>query len=162
MTRSSFPEPIGEGVRRELKRFGPSGAMAEIVRAWPTVVGEAIARNAWPARVARDGTLHVATNSSAWAFELGLLEEDIRGRLSAALGSDAPTGLRFAPGRLPEPPSKGARREPPPGPRPSAGEREEADRLAASIDDENLRKLVAKAVAASLARAAERPDRLLD
>ena len=42
MSRRSFPEPIGDEVRRELKRFGPSGAMAEIVRAWPGVVGESL------------------------------------------------------------------------------------------------------------------------
>ena len=63
-------EPIGEEVRRELGRFGPGGAMAEIVAAWPVAVAAAIAANAWPARIARDGTLHVATSSSAWAFEL--------------------------------------------------------------------------------------------
>jgi predicted nucleic acid-binding Zn ribbon protein len=162
MTGPSLPEPIGEEVRRELKRFGPSGAMAEIVDAWPGVVGDAIARNAWPARVGRDGTLHVATSSSAWAFELGLLEADIRGRLSRELGGDAPTGLRFAPGRLPEPPS--ATRDPrrTQGPKPSFRDRKEGDRLAAPIDDENLRKLVAKAAAASLARSAKRPGRLLD
>jgi predicted nucleic acid-binding Zn ribbon protein len=162
MTRSGFPEPIGEEVRRELKRFGPTGAMAEIVRAWPRVVGEAIARNAWPARVARDGTLNVATSSSAWAFELGLLEPDIRARLSAVLGPDAPTGLRFAPGRLPEPSSDVPPAEAARGSRPSASDRREAERLAARIDDENLRKLVAKAAAASLARSPKPPDRLLD
>jgi predicted nucleic acid-binding Zn ribbon protein len=162
VSRRSFPEPIGDEVRRELKRFGPSGAMAEVVRAWPGVVGEAIARNAWPARVARDGTLHVATSSSAWSFELGLHEADIRGRLAAALGTDAPTGLRFAPGRLPEPPSDPSHPEHPGAPRPSVADRRQAEKLAAPIADENLRKLVAKAAAASLARSADRPDRLLD
>ena len=159
---SWLPEPIGEEVRRELKRFGPSGAMAEIVAAWPGVVGEAIARNAWPARVARDGTLHVATSSSAWAFELGLLAADIRDRLAATLGADAPSGLRFAPGRLPEPSAHAPdplRRRPP---QPSSADRREADRLTETIDDENLRKLVAKAAAASLANSADRPGRLLD
>jgi predicted nucleic acid-binding Zn ribbon protein len=156
------PEPIGEDIRRELKRFGPSGAMAEIVRAWPSSVGEAIARNAWPARVARDGTLHVATSSSAWAFELGLLEADIRGRLTAAVGADAPKSLRFAPGRLPEPEAPTPDREHLRPPRPSADDRREAERLAARIEDENLRKVVARAAAASLANAVGRPPRLLD
>jgi hypothetical protein len=148
-----FPEPIGDDVQRELKRFGPAGAMGEIVKAWPEAVGEAIARNAWPARVARDGTLHVATSSSAWAFELGLLEADIRGRLEARLGADAPARLRFAPGRLPEPAPEA------PGERraqlrePTAEQRREAERLAATIEDENLRKVVAKTAAQSLARA---------
>jgi predicted nucleic acid-binding Zn ribbon protein len=156
------PEPIGKGVRRELKRFGPSGAMAEIVRAWPAAVGDAIARNAWPARVARDGTLHVATSSSAWAFELGLLEADIRGRLASALGADAPKGLRFALGRLPEPESPKPDPERGRPPRPSSDDRREAERVAATIEDENLRKVVARAAAASLAKSPGRPPRLLD
>jgi hypothetical protein len=159
---SRFPERIGDEIRRELGRFGPAGAMAEIVEAWPAAVGDSIARNAWPARVSRDGTLHVATSSSAWAFELGLLEADIRGRLESALGQDAPPSLRFAPGRLPEPPAEDAENRPAPPPQPSPEDRREAARLAASIEDENLRKVVAKAAASSLARAAERPPGLID
>jgi hypothetical protein len=150
-----FPEPIGEDVQRELKRFGPAGAIGEIVKAWPAAVGGAIARNAWPARVARDGTLHIATSSSAWAFELGLLEADICKRLAAALGGDAPTQLRFAPGRLPEPAPEKAPQPSLPPPEPSPDQRREAERLAEAIEDENLRKVVAKTAAQSLARAAD-------
>ncbi len=68
------PDRIGADVQRELARFGPAEGMSEIVRAWPGAVGDQIARNAWPARLARDRTLHVATSSSAWAFELAQLE----------------------------------------------------------------------------------------
>jgi hypothetical protein len=147
------PQPIGGEVERELGRFGPAGAMAEIVRAWPDAVGESIARNAWPARVSRDGTLHVNTSSSAWAFELELLGADVLERLRNVLGNDAPGGLRFAPGRLPEPatatPEEGAAT----AVQPSAEDRRRADELAAPIEDENLRELVAKAAAASLAKA---------
>jgi hypothetical protein len=157
-----FPERIGDGVRRELKRFGPSGAMAEIVRAWPRVVGESIARNAWPARVSRDGTLHVATSSATWAFELGLLAADIQGRLATELGDEAPAALRFAPGRLPEPPADPGRAARSASPQPTPEDRREAARLAATIEDENLRKVVAEAAAASLAKAAGRPEGLLD
>jgi hypothetical protein len=157
-----FAEPLGDDVRRELKRFGPTGAMAEIVKAWPAAVGESIARNAWPARVSRDGTLHVATSSATWAFELGLLAVDIQRRLAGVLGDDAPTGLRFAPGRLPEPPAEPGRAARVPPPQPTPEDRREAARLAASIEDENLRKVVAEAAAASLAMAAVRPPGLLD
>jgi hypothetical protein len=157
-----FPEPIGSDVQRELKRFGPAGAIGEIVKAWPAAVGDAIARNAWPARVSRDATLHVATSSSAWAYELGLLEADIRTRLAGALGPDAPRRLRFAPGRLPEPPREATeegRAEPI---RPTPEQEREAASLTAAIEDENLRKVVAKAAAASLAQATVRPPRLVD
>ena len=66
-------ERIGEDVERQLGRFDGGGAMPRIVAAWPAAVGDEVARNAWPARVARDGTLHVHTSSSVWAFELGQL-----------------------------------------------------------------------------------------
>ena len=42
--------------------------MAELVEAWPAAVGEAIARNAWPARIAKDGTVHVNTAESFFAL----------------------------------------------------------------------------------------------
>src|ERR671918_476507 len=96
-------ELLGDDVRRELARFGPQAGLGEVVAAWPAAVGPGIAANAWPARIARDGTLHVATSSSAWAFELTHLEATVRERLAERLGAAAPPALRFAPGRLPEP-----------------------------------------------------------
>ena len=157
-----FPEQIGRDVQRELKRFGPAGAIGEVVKAWPAAVGDAIARNAWPARVSRDATLHVATSSSAWAYELGLLEADIRERLAEALGPDAPKRLRFAPGRLPEPPREVAEKGRAEPVRPTPEQERDAASLAAAIEDENLRKVVAKAAAASLAQTTGRPPRLVD
>ena len=46
-------ERIGDEVRKTLGRFGGAGAMAEVVEAWPEAVGELVAANAWPARLAR-------------------------------------------------------------------------------------------------------------
>ncbi|MEP6908841.1 MAG: DUF721 domain-containing protein [Actinomycetota bacterium] len=147
------PERIGAEVQRELKRFGPAEGMTEIVRAWPEAMGEQIARNAWPSRISRDGKLHVATASSAWAFELAQLEPKLLERLGEALGEARPAGLRFAPGKLPEPSAD----DDPTGTRvvrePTAEERELAAAMASGIEDETLRKIVAKAAAASLARA---------
>jgi hypothetical protein len=146
------PERIGDDVRREFKRFGPAGAIADVVAAWPGAVGDQIAQNAWPARIARDGTLHIATSSSAWAFELGLLEETLLERLASDLGDRTPARLRFAPGRLPEAtppqPERGARG----GPDVTPQHVQAGEELAATISDENLRKLVARAAAASLAK----------
>ena len=140
-------ERIGDAVRSELGRFGTTGAMADLVALWPGAVGDAMAANAWPARLSRDGTLHVNTSSSAWAFELGQLESDIRGRL----GEQAPAKLRFAPGPLPEtaPSVSETRREPPP--EPSSEDAAQARGWAAAIDSEELRKTVEKAARASLA-----------
>jgi predicted nucleic acid-binding Zn ribbon protein len=147
------PERIGDEVQRELSRFGPAEGMAEIVRAWPAAVGEQIALNAWPARLARDRTLHVATSSSAWAFELAQLEPKLRERLGERLGETAPTALRFAPGKLPERSSDEIESRSRRGREATPEERELAAALAAEIEDENLRKIVAKAALASLSRA---------
>jgi hypothetical protein len=146
------PERIGDEVQRELSRFGPAERMTEIVRAWPAAMGDQIARNAWPARLSRDGKLHVAASSSAWAFELAQLEPKLLERLSEALGDQAPVGLRFAPGKLPEPPSGGGPTSPRSVGKPTQSNLDSAAELASAIDDESLRKIVAKAAAASLAR----------
>jgi hypothetical protein len=142
---------VGNHIARELKRFGPALGMAPVVEAWPEAVGAEIARNAWPARLARDGTLHVHTKDSIWAFELTSRAEEIRRRL----GADGPRRLAFAAGPLPEPvplPSEEQLRRPA---IPTAAHVAEAHSLARGIRDEELRKVVAKAAAASLARAAD-------
>jgi hypothetical protein len=140
---------VGNEVARELGRFGPLLGIASVVEAWPAAVGAEIARNAWPARLARDGTLHVHARDSVWVFELTSRAEEIRGRL----GEHAPSRLKFTPGPLPEPSadlSAGPEKTPP---KPNAKHLAEADSLVRVIRDEDLRKVVAKTVAASLARA---------
>lgn len=149
-------ERIGDSVRKELGRFGSAGAMADIVEAWPGLVGEQVAANAWPARLARDGTLHVNASSSAWAFELGHLENEILPRIREALGKLAPRRLRFAPGPLPEPSGEASRGAPEPLPEVTLDQAREAHDWASAIDSEELRKRVEKAARASLARAADR------
>jgi hypothetical protein len=120
--------------------------MAELLERWPSAVGEAIARNAWPARIAKDGTVHVNTADSIWAFELGHRASEIAERLAVPR-------LRFAPGPLPE-----ADDETAPAPlEPTPQEEERARALATAITDEKLRESVQKAVRLSLAR--ERRDR---
>jgi hypothetical protein len=143
---------LGEEVRRELSRFGPAAGMSDLVRAWPVAVGDAIARNAWPARISRDGTLHVATKSSAWAFELAQLGGQLLDRLRTEVGDVAPQRLRFAVGPLPEVAAE-PRSVPKAQIQPSESDRETARRLASDIEDEELREAVAEAVAHGLARA---------
>jgi hypothetical protein len=158
----SLPDPIGAEIRRELDRFGPVGKMGEIVSVWPEAVGAGIAANAWPARVARDGTLHVHTASSTWAFELAQLSSSVLERLRGRLGEDSPAALRFAVGPLPELDEDVEKLRNESVPEPTAQHREEAERIAAPIGDPALREAVGRAISASLA-AADRPpaDRLV-
>jgi hypothetical protein len=156
-------ETIAEAVAEEFRRFGPAGAIAEIVAAWPAAVGPAIAENAWPARCGRDGTLTVTTSSSVWAFELTKLETDVRARLAERLAGDAPPRLRFAVGRLPERgPDEAVTTSGRGVPEVSAEHRRAGEEIAASMQNEELRAVIARAAAASLARAAgEAGDRSL-
>jgi predicted nucleic acid-binding Zn ribbon protein len=141
-------DKVGDAVARELGRFGPAAGMAPLVEVWPRAVGGEIARNAWPARLARDGTLHVHTKDSIWAFELTARAEQIRARLEAV----APPKLVFTPGPLPaleaveEEVEKRVAK-------PAPGDIEKAESLTRGIRDEDLRKVVAKTVAAGLAAA---------
>ncbi|MGH3126931.1 MAG: DciA family protein [Gaiellaceae bacterium] len=148
-------ERIGREVERELARGGSRDAipLAALTAAWPEVVGDAIARQAWPLRIARDGTLHVATSSATWANELGFLAAEILERLQARLGPDAPSRLRCAVGPVPEAAADEPEPtvEPPPDIPAEIGE--EADSAASAIDDPELRELVARAARASLLKA---------
>ncbi len=144
---------IGPEVERELGRFGPEAGMAKVVQAWPEAVGEVVARNAWPARIASDGTLHVFTSSASWAFELTQLAPAVLGQLRAVLGAHTPRALRFAPGRLPEPADAAVENCPRKAPEPTAQELSVAHSFAAPVDNAELRELLERAAAASLARA---------
>jgi hypothetical protein len=120
--------------------------MGEAVEAWAGAVGPEIARNAWPARFQRDGTLIVHCKDAIWGFELGHRAAEISGRLP---GKPA---LKFVPGPLPEPGAEPTQATPQGSPPASLEQRAQAAAWASEIADEDLRNLVARAAAASLAR----------
>jgi hypothetical protein len=134
-------DPLASQIQSELKRFGPQAGMAELLDRWPTAVGPAIAQNAWPARISKDGTVHIATNDSVWAFELG----QRAGEIAASL---AVPKVRFAPGPLPTPDLEPLENRIEVTPE----DAELAQAIASSIDDKKLRESVQKAVSFSLAR----------
>jgi hypothetical protein len=144
-------EPLGPEVTRELARFGSQAGLSAVVAAWPETIGEAIARNAWPARFSRDGTLHVATTDAIWAFELGHRAAEIARRLGVK-------AIRFTPGKVADAlPVQATDPAVATGVRPTAADRREAAEIAAPIEDDELRGLVARAAAASLS--SRRDDR---
>lgn len=152
-------ERLEGSVRRALKGVGipDAGHLAELTDVWPAAVGDAIARAAWPQRISRDGTLVVAAVSSTWAFELGRMAPEILEKLRQSLPAAPPVGLKFVLGPVPEPPAAlPGERGPTP---PSIGSEEvrAGTEVAAAIGDAKLRETIARAVAASLARA--RADR---
>jgi predicted nucleic acid-binding Zn ribbon protein len=146
-------ERLDSSLRGVLREAGvqDAGALAEVARRWPEVVGDPIARAAWPQRISRDGTLLVTTTSSAWAFELGLLGEEILRKLADALGPAVPCAIRFVPGPVPAPPAAVPSQAPE---RPPIDDetRALAEQLTAAMTDAELRTTIARAAAASLAR----------
>jgi hypothetical protein len=156
--RYGLPPSIRDSVHHELDRLGegPGGAdLADLASGWAEAVGDTIARNAWPARRRRDGTVLVHTSSSAWAQELTHLEEQVR----AKLGQAAPR-LRFVVGPLPE-----AGRESVPDERrslhrPTEREDAQAAEMTREVSVEAVREAIRKACALSLAaQRTERTDR---
>ena len=138
-------------IRRAAKRVGLPAA-SELVRIWPQVVGETIAANAWPARMNRKRVLQVNTSSATWAFELKHLAPQILSTLEQALAGECPSELHFVPGPVP---ARGPEGDPSPvvnEPVTTARERAQGEKLAAAIADDELRALVARAAAASLAQ----------
>ena len=160
-------ERLDGEIRRELSRVDPAerltgksgvgDSMAAIVRAWPSVVGAENAKRSWPARLGRDGVLVVHASDSVWAFQLGMLSSSIHERLAAALGETAPAGLRFVPGPIPGRTIEASHDRTPEPPSVGAEDAAQGAEIAAAIEDEELREVVARAAAASLARS--RSDR---
>jgi hypothetical protein len=132
---------LADEIRSELARFGPQAGMPELLERWPPAVGVAIASHAWPARIGKDGTVHVNTSDSIWAFELAQRGREIAERLGVRR-------IRFAPGPLPE----RVEETRPPVLAPTAEEEREAQVLAARIADEKLRETVQKALRLALAQ----------
>jgi hypothetical protein len=137
-------EPLGGQIREEMRRVGADSSAGDFGPRWPAVVGEEIARNAWPARTQPDGTLVVHVRDAIWGFELTQRAAEISGRLPGQ------PRLRFVPGPLPDTaPDRPSRQSI----EATAEQAREAASLAAAIEDPNLRESVAKAIKTALARA---------
>ncbi len=137
-------DPLGEEIRAELRRFGADSGAGDVVAVWPKVVGEEIARNAWPARTQPDGTLVVHVRDSIWGFELTQRAGEISSRLPGR------PRLRFVPGPLPAaPPDVHPQRSLEATP----AQAREAASMAAGIEDPDLRESVVKVIKAALVRA---------
>jgi hypothetical protein len=138
-------------VQRELRRFGPNAEIGAAVEAWPAAVGDGIARNAWPARFQRDGTLIIHVTDAVWGFELTQQANEIGSRLPGS------PKLKFIPGPLPEPSAETTPAAVEPLPAATLEQARTAAEWASGIEDEELREAVAKAARASLARGSQNP-----
>ena len=86
--RRRAPRPIGAALAGVVDELAPATTLAGVQRAWPSVAGEAIAREAEPV-AERAGVVTIACRSSVWAQEIELLAGDLVPRLNEALGASA-------------------------------------------------------------------------
>jgi predicted nucleic acid-binding Zn ribbon protein len=91
--RRDFPRPLAGAVEALATELEPASKLATIQRAWPGVVGAAIAAEAQPTGE-RDGVVTVSCRAAVWAQELDLMGPELVGRLNAALGEGAVRSLR--------------------------------------------------------------------
>ena len=93
MRRRPHPRPVGGAIGALTHQLAPATLLADVQRAWPEAVGEAVAAQAEPTGE-RDGVLVVTCSAAVWAQELDLMATELVGRLNATLGRDAVRGLR--------------------------------------------------------------------
>jgi predicted nucleic acid-binding Zn ribbon protein len=91
--RRAAPRPAGTAIAALADRLAPLTTLAVVQRAWPDVVGAAIAAQAHPTSE-RNGVLTVTCASAVWAQELDLMGPDLVARLNTALGRAAVVALR--------------------------------------------------------------------
>jgi predicted nucleic acid-binding Zn ribbon protein len=95
MRRRRAPRPLATAVGEALEQVEPATLLAAVQSAWPSAVGEAIAREGTPV-AERSGVVIVACKSSAWAEELDLLGPRILAKIRPKLPpGTALEALRF-------------------------------------------------------------------
>ena len=67
----------------------------EILEAWPKIVGDRIARHAFPIRIFEDGVLLIGAETNVWLHSLKFLEVQILKKYEKQFGSERVKQLRF-------------------------------------------------------------------
>jgi predicted nucleic acid-binding Zn ribbon protein len=94
MSPRRAPRRAGGALRRVLERTAPKTLLAGVQSEWEQACGPRVAAEAQPVSE-REGVITVTCRSATWAQELDMMQDELRGRLNAALGDDRLKGLRF-------------------------------------------------------------------
>ncbi len=83
--RRKPPAPLADALASYLRQSGFAKRLqqAEVIEAWPELVGPQIAAVTAPESVTPDGVLRVRVATAAWATELGLMTPRILARINA-------------------------------------------------------------------------------
>jgi predicted nucleic acid-binding Zn ribbon protein len=90
------PQTLANVTRDVAKKRGWSARVAEgaVFGRWPTVVGSNIADHASPINL-RDGVLTVAAESTAWATQLRIIQNQVLAKIAAEVGDGVVNSLRI-------------------------------------------------------------------
>ena len=99
--RKNQPQRIGVALTSVLDELDREGhfALFRLVRIWPEVVGEDIARHTEISGL-KFHTLVVKVSNAMWIQELSMMSRQILRELTARLGDDSVRNLRFVKGAL--------------------------------------------------------------
>ena len=87
------PRSLGQAFGHLADELAPDTMLAEVQRAWPAAVGDAIAVEAQPT-AERGGVVTVSCSASVWAQELDLMAPQLVERLNAQLSRGSVQRLR--------------------------------------------------------------------
>jgi predicted nucleic acid-binding Zn ribbon protein len=90
------PQTLASVTRDVAKKRGWSARVAEgmVLGQWPTVVGSHIADHSSPTTL-RDGVLTVAAESTAWATQLRIIQNQVLAKIAAEVGDGVVNSLRI-------------------------------------------------------------------
>lgn len=99
--RRKFFQQIGGTIQDLLAKLHTGGhfELVRLIRFWPEVVGEAIARRT-EVTALKFHTAVVKVSNAMWIQELNLMRPQILSRLNAAMRNDAVRDLRFVLGKM--------------------------------------------------------------
>ncbi len=93
MSARRGPRPLAEAFSALTDDLAPATLLADVQRAWPSAVGEAIAQSASPT-AERGGVLTISCAASVWAQELDLMAPQIVTALNDRLEGEPVRRLR--------------------------------------------------------------------
>lgn len=128
---------------------GPASPIVAYEEAWTRIVAPDIARNSWPHRLTRAGVLTIACADAGWAQELGAHAETLERQLQTAIPDLPLQRLRFMVADRERAPATVPSRSVPPAP--ARAHHALAAHAVEGMSDEELKKALKRAIAASLA-----------